>query len=499
MPENNSLTLNPRPKHYIAIDMGSNSFHLVIAREQDGQLQIVHKEKQQVKLAQGLDDNNRLSEDAMQRGLDCLKNFNLRFADISNAEIRLVATYTLRVAANRNEFLTQARAALPYPIEVISGHEEARLIYHGIAQSEVLEKNNLVIDIGGGSTEVIVGRRQKSRQLTSLSCGCVSFNEKFFKNTPISLEQFHSAGRAADEEFATLSKAYFSEDWDLVLGSSGTVKAVAEVLNELYNDSEITLANLKKLKRQLVEWGNLDGRFSSIDERRAGILPAGLAILISFFRRLSVKSLKYTYGALREGVLYEMAQIGQYQDVRLRTVDSIARLYHVDRSHAFRVRDAAMQLFEQVADTWQLRGYSRLLAYAATLHEVGIHINSRAHQRHGAYIISNADLPGFDEAMQQELASLIGNHRKRPDETLAEDLPLARLTSILRLAVLLNLGRQGKSVSVKINADTNQLHIALPRGKRKITLLMADLEREARWLQPLGIELIVTAVIERKS
>ncbi|MCL1039014.1 exopolyphosphatase [Shewanella submarina] len=491
--------MNTKPKHYIAIDMGSNSFHLVIAREQDGQLQIVHKEKQQVKLAQGLDDNNRLSDDAMQRGLDCLKDFTLRFANISNAEIRLVATYTLRVASNRSEFLTQARAAMPYPIEVISGHEEARLIYHGIAQSEMLKQNNLVIDIGGGSTEVIVGRHQKSCHLTSLSCGCVSYHEKFFKDGPLTQEQFHSAGLAADEEFASLSKAYFCQDWDLVLGSSGTVKAVAEVLNELYDDSEIILTNLKKLKRQLIEWGNLDGRFSSIDERRTGILPAGLAILISFFRRLSVKSLKYTSGALREGVLYEMAQIGQYQDVRLRTVDSIARLYHVDPSHALRVRDTATQLFEQVADTWQLRDYGQLLAYAATLHEVGIHINSRAHQRHGAYIISNADLPGFDEELQQELASLIGNHRKRPDETLAEDTRLARLTSILRLAVLLNLGRQGKSVTVRINADANQLHIALPRGNRTIALLMADLEREARWLQPLGIELIVTAVIERKS
>ena len=498
MPENNTLNLNTRPKHYIAIDMGSNSFHLVIAREQDGQLQIVHKEKQQVKLAQGLDDNNLLSDEAIQRGIDCLKDFNLRFADISHAEIRLVATYTLRVASNRNEFLTQAKAALPYPIEVISGHEEARLIYHGIAQSEVLGKDNLVIDIGGGSTEVIVGRRQKSRNLTSLSCGCVSFHEKYFGDGPVTLAKFQAASKAADEEFATLSKSYFSEDWDLVLGSSGTIKAVAEALNELYGDNDITLVNLKKLKRQLIEWGELDGRFDNIDERRSGILPAGLAILISFFRRLSVKSLKYTSGALREGVLYEMAQIGQYQDVRLRTVDSIARLYHIDRSHAFRVRDTAMQLFEQVADTWQLRGYSRLLAYGATLHEVGIHINSRAHQRHGAYIINNADLPGFDESLQWDLARLIGNHRKRPDDTLTEEPKLARLICILRLAVLLNLGRQGKSVTVNINADTNQLHVALPRGKRKTALLLSDLEREAKWLQPVGIELIVTAVIEKR-
>lgn len=484
-----SVSFSSLPRHFVAIDMGSNSFHLVIAREQDGKLQIVHKEKQQVKLAQGLDADNRLSNDAIQRGIECLKDFNLRFAEISNAEIRLVATYTLRVAVNRADFLTQAKAALPYPIEVISGHEEARLIYHGIAQSEMLDKHNLVIDIGGGSTEVIVGRRQKSRALSSLNCGCVSFHEKFFADGHINMENFNAACQAADEEFSTLSQAYFNQEWDLVLGSSGTIKAVSEVLNELYGDADISLVSLKKLKRQLIEWGELSGRFSSIDERRSAILPAGLAILISFFRRLALKRLKYTSGALREGVLYEMAQIGQYQDVRLRTVDSIARLYHVDRSHAFRVRDTAMQLFEQVADNWQLRGHSRLLAYAATLHEVGIHINSRAHQRHGAYIIENADLPGFDENLQQELALLIGNHRKRPDESLEQNSLMARLVCLLRLAALLNLGRQGKSISIQLTADEQGLKITLPRGKRKVALLSADLERETKWLQPLGIVL----------
>ncbi|MGI2260130.1 exopolyphosphatase [Shewanella sp. GXUN23E] len=475
--------------------MGSNSFHLVIAREQDGQLQIVHKEKQQVKLAQGLDEQNILSEEAIIRGVECLKDFNLRFADISNAEIRLVATYTLRVAVNRADFITRVKETLPYPIEVISGHEEARLIYHGIAHSEVLEKRNLVIDIGGGSTEVVVGRFGQSKTLTSLHCGCVSFHEKYFADGIIDLARFTAACQAADEEFSTLSKAYFEGDWDLVLGSSGTIKAVSEALAELYGTPDITLTNLKKLKRQLIEWGNLEGRLNNVEDKRATILPAGLAILISFFRRLSLKSLRFTAGALREGVLYEMAQIGQYQDVRLRTVDSIARLYHVDRSHAFRVRDTVMQLFEQVADTWQLRGYSRLLAYAATLHEVGIHINSRAHQKHGAYIIANADLPGFDETLQQQLALLIGSHRKRPDESLLQQPQLARLVCLLRLGVMINLGRQGKSMMITVRAEGRRLHVTLPRGKRKIALLLSDLERESKWLTPLGVDLIVTAVM----
>ena len=340
----------------------------------------------------------------------------------------------------------------------------------------------------------IVGHFQHSKTVASLHCGCVSFHDKYFADDIIDLTHFTAASQAADEAFSTLSNDYFDGNWDLVLGSSGTIKAVSEALAELYGSPEITLTNLKKLKRQLIEWGNLEGRLNNVEFKRASILPAGLAILISFFRRLSLKSLSFTAGALREGVLYEMAQIDHYQDVRLRTVNGIASLYHVDRSHAFRVRDTVMQLFEQVADTWQLRDYSGLLAYAATLHEIGIHINSRAHQKHGAYIIANSDLPGFDETLQQQLALLIGSHRKRPDESLIHQPQLARLVCLLRLGVLINLGRQGKSIAVTVRADGRHLHVALPRGKRKIALLLSDLERESKWLQPLAIELIVTAV-----
>lgn len=489
-------------RHFVAIDMGSNSFHLVIAREQDGSLQILHKEKQQVQLAIGLDNDNNLSADAIERGLNCLRDFNQRFSNLDQAQVRLVATHTLRIAKNRDHFINAALAIMPYPVEVISGHEEARLIYNGIAQSQVLAKRNIVIDIGGGSTEVVLGHKNTPTQLSSLRCGCVSFNERFFVDGNITPAAFRAALSAADKQFSLLSKDYFSGGWDLVLGSSGTVKAICEAIQTLYGDETITLARLKGLKSQLLQAGHIDQiHFDNVDDKRIALLPAGLAILISFFRRLPVQKLEFSVGALREGVLYELAKIGQYQDIRHRTVDSIAQLYHIDMRHAAKVRDSAMTLFEQAADVWQLRSHARLLAYAAALHEIGLHINSKALHKHGAYIINNSDLPGFSEALQQDLALLIGSHRKKPNEALLNTLEpnhrlaLMRLLCLLRLAVLLNLGRIAKTLTLdKVDAKPDELVLYLPSQKRKISLFIKDLQREQKQMLALGMKLTLVGV-----
>lgn len=497
------VATHSQPRHFVAIDMGSNSFHLVIAREQDGSLQILHKEKQQVQLATGLDTQNMLSQEAMERGLNCLRDFNQRFSNLDQAQVRLVATHTLRVAKNREQFIEAALAILPYPVEVISGHEEARLIYNGIAQSQVLGKRNLVIDIGGGSTEVVLGQKNTPTHLSSLRCGCVSFNERFFPNGHITPASFRAAQSAADKQFASLSKEYFSGHWDLVLGSSGTVKAICEAVQEDHGDEVITLTRLKQLKLKLIRFGHIDHvQFTHVDNKRTPLISAGLAILISFFRRLPVEKLEFSPGALREGVLYELAKIGQYQDIRHRTVDSIAQLYHIDMPHAIKVRDTAMALFEQVADEWQLRPHARLLAYAATLHEIGLHINSRALHKHGAYTISNSDMPGFSEALQQDLARLIVNHRKKPYELMLAELEpnhkltLIRLLCLLRLAVLLNLGRIAKSLILEqIQVIPDGVMLVLPSHKRKISLFMKDLQREQKQMAALGINLRLVSSI----
>lgn len=483
--------------HFVAVDMGSNSFHLVIAREQDGSIQLLHKEKQLVQLAEGLTDDGQLSDAAIARGLACLKDFKQRFSALPGPRVRLVATHTLRVARNREKFIRAAYEILPYPIEVVSGHEEARLIYNGIAHSQVLESKNLVIDIGGGSTEVVLGNRTSATRLSSLRCGCVSYNQKFFANGELSASAFKQAMSAADKQFASLSKDYFSGDWQQTLGSSGSVKAICEAMLQFHGDELITLARLKQLRQQLISWGHIDNIvLDNVDKKRTDLLAAGLAILTSFIRRLPIDSMHFTAGALREGVLYEMAGISKNSDIRQRTVESLAQLYHVDLPHTEKVRLTALNLFHAVAKPWQLQHWQRTLEYAAILHEIGIHINSRAHHKHGAYIIANSDLPGFGEAQQQMLALLIGNQRKKLDvDSIAamEDsqrLTTERLICLMRLAVLLNLGRVSERLSIaKSTATDNSITLTFAEPRHRFSLFIKDLQREQKQLNSLGIAL----------
>ncbi|RJY13183.1 Ppx/GppA family phosphatase [Parashewanella spongiae] len=486
-------------KHFVAIDMGSNSFHLVIAREQDGSLQILHKEKQPVQLALGLNEKGEMSQESISRGIDCLKDFMQRFSNLSQAQVRPVATHTLRIANNTHVFIDAALEVMPYPIEIISGHEEARLIYSGIAQNQVLSDLNVVIDIGGGSTEVIIGKQTQPIRLSSLRCGCVSYNERFFIDGSLKKENFKGAMAAADKQFATLSKEYFAGNWQLALGSSGSVKAIAAAINETFADNLITLKRLKYLKNELIKAENVKNlTFENIDERRTALIPAGLSILISFFRRLSVDELQYAQGALREGVLYELAKIGQYQDIQQRTINSIAKLYHVDIQHAESVRQTAMELFEHVAEKWHIRQHARLLSFAANVHEIGIHINSKSHHKHGGYIISNSDLPGFSESLQHHLSILITHHRKKLHPVAIKHLPtsmnrsIAYLITLLRLAVLFNLGRIGTQFDFNhVHAEDDKIILSLPQTTKHSRLLIKDLQREQKKLAAIGVELVL--------
>ncbi|WP_231919041.1 Ppx/GppA phosphatase family protein [Shewanella sp. UCD-FRSSP16_17] len=492
-------------QHFVAIDMGSNSFHLVIAREQDGLLQVLHKEKRQVQLAKYLDNHNVLAEVAIENGVQCLKDFSQRFSNLAKAQVKIVATHTLRVAKNRQSFLTAARKVLPYPINVVSGHEEARLIYTGIAHSQVLEQKNIVIDIGGGSTEVIVGNEKRAKHLASLKCGCVSYNKRFFVNGHLTKEAFKQAIQAADKQFSGLSQVYFNQDWSLVLGSSGSAKAITLAISEVTDNGKgITSKNLLALKKHLINVGSIDKlEFELLDERRIPLLAAGLAILISFFRQLGIEHLQAAKGALREGVLYELAKIEQQDDIRQRTLSSLAQLYHADVNQASKVTKTALTLFEQVSNSWQLADYRWLLEGACQLHEIGISINSKSHHKHGSYILENSDLPGFNQQQQQMLALLVGNHRKKlnyPAMTIADEIQrqaFTRLLTLLRLAVLFNLGRTSSSnQQIKVKAQQADLTIKFSQRKeqdkeaiQRSELLIQDLYAEQKKLATIGINL----------
>ncbi|MGI2174284.1 exopolyphosphatase [Shewanella ulleungensis] len=485
--------------HFVAIDMGSNSFHLVIAREQHGSIQILHKEKRQVQLAKGLRANGSLDDDAIERGLACLTEFNQRFSDLEQTRVRLVATHTLRVATNCHQFIKAALDIIPYPIEIVSGHEEARLIYNGIMHSQTLTEQNLVIDIGGGSTEVIVGKATSTSHLASLKCGCVSYQQRFFYDGALTKDNFKAAQSAADKQFSQLSNAYFKSSWQLVLGSSGTVKAIAEALQCLTGSQQgLNLNNLKTLKHYLMGVGHIDNiKLDNLDPKRISLLAPGLSILISFFKRLSINEMQVAQGALREGVLYELSQIEQFKGVKQRTVSSLAQLYHIDPIQAANVTASIDHLFSQVATKWHISEYQWLLNDAAMLHEIGIQINSRAHQKHGGYIIQNSDLPGFNQLQQQLLALLVANQRKRINIAAISELNddeqtlLIRLLVIFRLAMVMNLGRISNSIEpINLTVDEQTVTLSLAGDQRlQNDLLCRDLAQEQKKLAMLGISL----------
>ncbi|WP_445772852.1 exopolyphosphatase [Shewanella sp.] len=493
------MTTPEQSLHFVAIDMGSNSFHLVIAREQHGSIQILHKEKRQVQLAKGLQPDGTLDDDAIDRGLACLTEFSQRFSDLEQTRVRLVATHTLRVATNRHKFIKAALNIIPYPIEIVSGHEEARLIYNGIMHSQTLTEQNLVIDIGGGSTEVIVGQAASTSHLASLKCGCVSYQQRFFDDGTLSKDNFKAAQSAADKQFSQLSNAYFKASWQLVLGSSGTVKAISEALQCLTGSVNIlTLENLKTLKHYLIDVGHTNNiKLDNLDPKRIPLLAPGLSILISFFKRLSIKEMQVAQGALREGVLYELSQIEQLDGVKQRTVSSLAQLYHIDPVQAANVTSTIDHLFSQVATQWNISHYQWLLHDAAMLHEIGIQINSRAHQRHGGYIIQNSDLPGFNQLQQHLLALLVANQRKRINIDAINELNddeqtlLIRLLVIFRLAMVMNLGRISNSIEpITITVDEQTVTVSLVDGQRlQNHLLCRDLAQEQKKLALLGISL----------
>ncbi|MGX9463026.1 Ppx/GppA phosphatase family protein [Shewanella sp. A14] len=485
--------------HFVAIDMGSNSFHLVIAREQHGIIQILHKEKRQVQLAKGLQDDGSLDDAAIERGLACLTEFNQRFSELEQTRVRLVATHTLRVATNYQQFIKAALNIIPYPIEIVSGHEEARLIYNGIAHSQTLTAQNLVIDIGGGSTELIVGKFNSPIHLASLKCGCISYNQRYFASGELTKEHFKAAQSAADKQFSQLSNAYFKPHWQLVLGSSGTVKAISDALNSLGDEPQaLNLDNLNKLKRYLINVSHIDQiQLEYLDPKRIPLLASGLSILISFFKRLSIHQMQIAQGALREGVLYELSHIEQREGVKQHTINSLAKLYHIDPVQANNVINSIKHLYPQVASKWKIDNYLWLLNDAATLHEIGIQINSRAHQKHGGYIIEKSDLPGFNQQQQHLLALLVTNQRKRIDiDSIAqldqdEQTLLIRLLVIFRLAMVLNIGRMGNSIElITVIVDEQTVTLSLSNNQYfQNDLLCRDLEQEQKRLLTLGINL----------
>ncbi|MDX1678126.1 guanosine-5'-triphosphate,3'-diphosphate pyrophosphatase, partial [Arsukibacterium sp.] len=405
---------SPHSDIYAVIDLGSNSFHMLMVKVVGGSVQVIGRVKRKVRLAAGLNDNLVLSRKAMKRGWECLALFAERLQDIPAANIRIVGTATLRLAQNVKTFLKEAETILGQKVQVISGADEARIIYLGVAHTSNCDSNRLVIDIGGASTEVVVGRGFTPELLASLNMGCVTFLERHFGDGELSEENFSQAINAAEQQVDLICAQFLATGWQIAVGASGTVQAVQEILVAQGKDEVITLGKLEDIMQQAMACGPISQlNILGLAQERKQVFASGLAILVALFRKLQIHGMTLSGGALREGVLYSMLPQLQHSDVRNRTVASLMVRYFIDQRHAGRVADMAVELAGQLQHRWDLNKFEGLsmLRCGALLHELGLLIEYKNHHHHGAYIINHSDLPGFTRAQQQLVMALVHNHR----------------------------------------------------------------------------------------
>lgn len=486
-----------------AIDLGSNSFHMVLAKADHGEIRILERLGEKVQLAAGLDDERMLSEEAMQRGLDCLRRFGQLIQGLPQGAVRIVGTNALREARNRDEFIRRADELLGHEVEVISGREEARLIYLGVSHSIAdTPGNRLVVDIGGGSTEFIIGQRFEPLLRESLQMGCVSYTQRYFKDGKITPARYAQAYTAARLELMNIEQGLQRLGWQESVGASGTIRAVGLAIKAGgLGNGEINAEGLAWLKRKVLKLGDIEKiDFDGIKPDRRQIFPAGLAIAEAIFDALELQHMSHSEGALREGVLYDLLGRHHHEDVRERTLSALMERYHVDLQQAERVERKALTALEEVASAWDLNEdwHRDLLQWGARVHEIGLDIAHYQYHKHGAYLIEHSDLAGFSRKDQLMLALLVRGHRRNiPKDKFADfgadGVQLQRLCVLLRFAILFHhiRGTQA-SPKVVLAAGAQSLDLTFPEGWLQANpLTQADFEQEATWLTRIGFTLTV--------
>lgn len=481
-----------------AVDLGSNSFHLLIARETTpGRLEIVEHIKEVVRLGADLDGGGAICAPAMARGLACVARFAEQLRRAAPASVRAVGTNALRVAANAQTFLERAAETLGCPVETVSGIEEARLIWLGVSHHLAPGPRRLVIDVGGGSTELINGEAGKPLRLDSLPVGCVTLTQRYFGDGKLEHERFRQAQIAARCELEPVAGLFRELGWAEVAGASGTVHAIADIARHAgWSDGSITPVTLDWLEAALAEAGELAQlRLAGIDAEQLPVLPGGLAILRAIFAGLGIRQMRAVPGALREGIAYDLLARMDRSDTRDRSSRALAERCGADTDYAARVEHTAAELLRQAADAWELcePACARWLAWAARLHEIGRVVACNGYHRHGAYLIEHADLAGFSRQDQQAVAALVRTHRREltGDEFDAFPAPfsqrLERLAVLLRVAVLLHRPRGAAAEAIEVTPGARRLELRFPPGWLAVhPLAAADLEAEATALAAIG-------------
>ena len=486
-----------------AVDLGSNSFHLIVARVVDGHLDVVDRLREPVRLAAGLDDDKRLRRDAVGRALACLHRFGQRLRGMPEGAVRAVGTNTLRSARDGEAFRREAQRVLGHPVEVIAGREEARLIYLGVAHALADNgERRLVIDIGGGSTECIVGRGFAPLHRESLYMGCVGASRRFFPGGRIDRQSMKRAMLAARVEFEPIERIYRDAGWSSAVGCSGTIRAIAAIARAAgWCGSGITRGALRRLRRALIEAGRTDAvELKELRDDRRPVLPGGVAVLSAALDAFGIRHLDVSEMALREGLLFDLMGRIRHEDVRDATVQRRIERYGIDVAQGGRVAATALALLRRVAAAWGLdrgRDAGQLLGWAARLHEAGLFVSHNQYHKHGAYLLANGDMSGFSRQAQTMLSSLVRGHRRKfPAPVFEQFTPgdarrARRLCVLLRLSVVLNRARADHFLPrIEAKAEGDTLTVAFPSGWLDAhPLTRADLEQEQAYLAAVGIGL----------
>jgi len=488
-----------------AIDLGSNSFHLMVAKAEFGELRPVHALAEKVQLGE-TDDSGLLTDSAIARGLACLERFKQLIDSTSPDKLRIVGTNALRRAKNRQAFIDPAEQIIDTPIDVIYGREEARLIYLGVAHTLSDDANTrLVIDIGGGSTEFILGERFEPKKLESLQMGCVSYGRHYLPEGLIHRDGFEAAYHRARIEVSHIRRRFNSNFWQEAVGSSGTLRAIEALITAAgWRDSGIDRDSLEKLKEALLTFKhtndiNLDG----LSDTRKSVVTSGLAITLGIFDGLQIQEMRTSSGALREGVIYDLIGRFSHEDVRTRSVSAMQQRYSADQTIADLVCRRVGLLASAISSEWHLsRSEVDLLTWAAALHEVGVAVSQKNYSQHSAYLVLNSDLPGFAQQDQEIMATLISGLRGKIRLDALDAIPdrkrqnVARMMVLLRLAVILKHVEEVESIpNLAVCARGETLTLTYPEdwGEAHPLTIWEILQSESSFKR-LGIALTLSAV-----
>jgi exopolyphosphatase/guanosine-5'-triphosphate,3'-diphosphate pyrophosphatase len=486
-----------------ALDLGSNSFHLVVARVDAEGVHVLDDRRVMVRLAEGLDASGRLERAVERRALACLDRFGATLRPLPRGAVRVVGTNALRKAKNAREFVRRAEALLGHPIDIVSGREEARLTYLGVASTDAPDKSEqrLLIDIGGGSTECILGVGTEVVQAHSLYMGCVSFTERHFDDGRLKSKSFESARRAARLElspFADEWKKRFETAW----GSSGTMRAIESILVQNgFSEQGITPQGVERLIDALVIKKNVRNvQLAGLAPERAPVIPGGVAIVAALLEAFGIERLRAARGAMREGILYDLIGRRADSDIREASIRSFADRHGVDRAQAERVQRAVLDLLKDVSQSWDLELAECVpyLRWAAMLHEIGQSLSYSGYHKHGAYLVRYASLAGLAREDAAIVSALVGLHRRSPDLALLDPLPTrmrektVRMAALLRVAVALHRSRSAETCPVHAEATEHRLEVVLSsEWVQNHALALDELEQERKFLREMGIKMKV--------